>query len=205
MEKFDFKKTLKHLYAPSAKTPELIEVPDMNFLMIDGEGNPNTSEPYQQAVEALYGLSYTIKFAVKKEQSIDYSVFPLEGLWWAEDMDAFLRDDRKDWRWTMMIAQPEFVTPVQVESAIVDVRRKKGSAALDLVRFQPYAEGLSAQVMHLGPYADERPTIERLHQFIADQGYSLRGLHHEIYLGDPRRTAPEKLKTILRQPVQPAG
>jgi len=202
MEKIDYKKTLKHLYAPSTKTPEIIEVPDMNFLMIDGEGNPNTSTAYKQAVEALYGLAYTIKFAVKKGEAIDYSVFPLEGLWWADDMNAFILGERDDWRWTMMIAQPEFVTPVHVETAIAEARRKKELPALDMVRFQPYAEGLSAQLMHLGPYTAEGPTIQKLHQFITDQGCALRGLHHEIYLGDPRRTAPEKLKTVLRQPVQ---
>ena len=160
MEKIDYKKTLKHLYAPSAKEPEIVDVPDMNFLMIDGEGNPNTAETYLQAVEALYSLSYTIKFAVKKGEGVDYGVFPLEGLWWADDMSVFIRGERDDWRWTMMIAQPDVVTPVHVETAIAEVRRKKGLPALDLVRFQPYQEGLSTQIMHFGPYAEEGPTIE---------------------------------------------
>ncbi|HHY87554.1 MAG TPA: hypothetical protein GYA06_01350 [Chloroflexi bacterium] len=200
---YDFKKELKHLYQAAA-SPALVDVPPMNFLKIDGQGDPNTSEIYQSAVNALYGLSYAIKFLIKKRNEVNYSVFPLEGLWWAEVYNVFLAGDKDKWSWTMMIAQPEWVDKNVFAEALEETRRKKPSDALERVRFEEYAEGRSAQVMHIGPYSEERPTIERLHRFIEEQGLALGGLHHEIYLGDPRRTAPEKLKTILRQPVRPA-
>ena len=176
----------------------------MNFLKIDGQAIPTPPRSTSPRSTHLYGLSYAIKFLIKKRNEVNYSVFPLEGLWWAEVYNVFLAGDKDKWSWTMMIAQPEWVDKNVFAEALEETRRKKPSDALERVRFEEYAEGRSAQVMHIGPYSEERPTIERLHRFIEEQGLALGGLHHEIYLGDPRRTAPEKLKTILRQPVRPA-
>ena len=202
MEKVDFKKQLKHLYRPPAKNAVAVEVPVMNFLMLDGEGDPNSAPAYGEAVEALYAVAYALKFMIKKgPQAVDYGVLPLEGLWWVEDMRQFSVENKSAWQWTMMIMQPEYVTRELYEAALVQVEAKKGPPALGKMRLESYAEGLSAQIMHSGPYAAEAPTIEKLHQFIADQGYQRRGKHHEIYLGDPRRTAPERLKTVIRQPM----
>lgn len=202
MFKIDWKKELKHLYRPSARAPVAVDVPAMNFLMIDGAGDPNTAQEYQQAVEALYAVAYALKFMVKKgPAAVDYGVMPLEGLWWVDDMRQFSVDDKGVWQWTMMIMQPEHVTETLLEEALEQVRVKKDPAALARMRFESYHEGLSAQIMHVGPYAAEAPTIEKIHRFIAENGYQLRGKHHEIYLGDPRRTAPERLKTIIRQPM----
>lgn len=200
MEKRDLKKDLTHLYNPP-KRCELVQVPPLRFLMLDGHGNPNNSPAYQEAVETLYALAYTLKFAAKKSLELDYSVMPLEGLWWVPDMDLFSVEDKNAWDWTMIIMQPEWITAEMVQVACEDVRRKKNPPVLEQVRFEVYEEGLAAQIMYLGAYADEGPTIAMLHAFIAEQGYERRGKHHEIYLGDPRRTAPEKLKTIIRQPA----
>lgn len=201
MPKLDWKKDLKHLYGGAAGQIVIVDVPAMNFLMIDGRGNPNTNPEYQEAVEALYGLSYTLKFALKKD-GFEYSVMPLEGLWWAESMRDFSVDKKDEWLWTMMIAQPEFVTEAQFQAARVALRARKGSPAIEKVRFKTYHEKDAVQVMYLGAYADEGPTIAALHEFARQNGFQLSGKHHEIYLGDPRRTAPEKLKTIIRQPVR---
>ncbi len=201
MEKIDFKKELKHLYNPSKKECAVVDVPTMQFLMVDGEGDPNTAESYSEAIEVLYAVAYTLKFMIKKGlQAIDYGVMPLEGLWWVEDMSLFSIEDKSAWQWTAMIMQPEFVTGDLFEEARQQVEEKKGLPGLDRLRLMEYDEGRAAQIMHIGPYADEAPTIRGLHAFIGEQGGSLEGKHHEIYLGDPRRTAPEKLKTVIRQP-----
>jgi len=202
MSKLDLKKQLKHLYNPSKKEFSIVDVPSMNFIMIDGSGDPNTSSEYQGALVALYGLSYTIKFASKKQLGIDYVVMALEGLWWAEDMAEFSLSDKSSWQWTMMMLQPDHITAEFVEEARTALAKKKGPPSLSKVRFERFHEGLSAQIMYLGPYADEAPTIARLHAFIEESGYERRGKHHEIYLSDPRRTAPENLKTVIRQPIQ---
>jgi hypothetical protein len=174
----------------------------MHFLMIDGEGDPNTAESYSNAIEALYSLSYALKFMVKKgEWGIDYGVMPLEGLWWADDMTAFTVGNKDAWEWTMMIMQPEFITPDMVEAARQEVGRKKNPVALSLVRFEAFKEGKAAQIMHIGPFSEEGPTIEKVHAFIENTGSRRRGKHHEIYLSDIRRAAPEKWKTIIRQPL----
>jgi hypothetical protein len=204
MEKIDWNAHYKALYSPSASKAQIIDVPVMNFLMIDGQGDPNTSPLYQQALEVLYNLAYTLKFNLKKAGIADYRVMPLEGLWWASDMNVFSVEDKSAWQWTMMIAQPEVVTPDHVAAAFDAARQKKSLALLDQVRFEAYKEGLCAQVLHLGPYSAEGPTVARLHAFIAENSYQLCGKHHEIYIGDPRRSAPEKLRTILRQPIEPA-
>jgi hypothetical protein len=202
MTKLDFKKDFKQLYNPSAKEIALVEVPRLNFLMIDGTGNPNTAPAYTQAVEALYSLSYALKFMLKKApESLDYTVAPLEGLWWTDNMADFSVDNKDIWKWTMMIMQPESVTPQLFEQALEQTARKKDLPALNKVRLESFEEGLAAQIMHLGPYADEGPTIARLHAFIQENGYQLSGKHHEIYLSDPRRSAPEKMRTIIRQPA----
>jgi hypothetical protein len=202
----DLRKQFKHLYQPSAKKFFIVDVPPLYFLMIDGTGNPNTSQDYRDALEALYGLSYTLKFGVKQgkygQQTYDYQVMALEGLWWMDDMCDFSVARKDDWKWTMMIMQPDIITPDQVELARADLIKKKNPVAAAKIRFESYHEGSSAQIMYFGPYADEGPTIQRLHDFIVESGHQLRGKHHEIYLGDPRRTAPEKLKTVIRQPMQ---
>ena len=205
MTKIDFKKELKDLYSGvSAKEFSIVDVPPLNFLMIDGHGYPDTSQEYQDAMMTLYPLSYTLKFMAKKIGK-DYVVMPLEGLWWAKDMGVFTEAfmERKDeWLWTSMIMQPDFITPEMVDKAIEDMKKKKTPPALSKVRFETFTEGLSAQILYFGSYSEEGPTIKRMHNFIKDQGHKLVGKHHEIYLSDPRRTKPERLKTIIRQPIK---
>jgi hypothetical protein len=198
----DYKKAMKHLYQPSAKAFVVVDVPPMNFLMIDGHGDPNTAQEYQDAVEALYAVAYALKFTSKKEKGLDYVVPPLEGLWWAQNMEAFTTEDKSAWDWTMMIMQPEWVTQNMFEHALKQVEKKKDLPALPRLRLETYHESLSIQILHIGPYDAEGPTIARMHAFAAENGYQLAGKHHEIYLGDPRKVAPEKLKTVLRQPVR---
>ena len=204
MNKIDFRKESKHLYSPSAKEPALVEVPEMQFLMIDGKGDPNNSEEFQSAAEALYGIAYTIKFSAKKSGTArpDYVVPPLEGQWWMKGGKRFDLKSRDDWRWTLMIRQPDFVTEKDFSAAVSLAMVKKPSPALRKLRFERLTEGRCVQIMHIGPYAAEVPTVERMHAYAREQGLSLHGKHHEIYLGDPRRTAPERLKTVLRHPVR---
>jgi len=202
MTKIDYKKMLKHLYNSSAKKAEIVDVPSMNYLMIDGEGNPNTAQSFQDAIGALYPLSYTLKFMVKKGKiGIDYGVLPLEGLWWADDMSSFSVENKDSWKWTMMIMQPDFVTKDMVREAIEQVETKKNPISLSLVRFESFEEGKAAQIMHVGPFSEEGPTVEKVHAFIEESGCRRKGKHHEIYLSDIRRAAPEKWKTIIRQPI----
>ena len=206
MKTLDLKKQLKHLYQPSAKQFSIVDVPPMNFLMVDGSGDPNTSAEFAAATEALYGVSYGLKFGVKQgkygDTPYDYPVMALEGLWWVDDMAHFSVDAKGQWHWTLMVMQPDIITAEMVEVARADVAKKKTLAALSKVRFESYHEGPSAQIMYFGPFKDEGPTIARLHAFIEEGGHQLRGKHHEIYLSDPRRTAPEKLKTVIRQPLE---
>ncbi|MHB8241491.1 MAG: GyrI-like domain-containing protein [Solirubrobacteraceae bacterium] len=170
--------------------------------MIDGHGDPNTAAEFSEAIEALYTISYTAKFAVKHGGGVNFAVMPLEGLFWASDMSAFETDDKSAWDWSLMIMQPEHVTDEVFEAARETAAGKKKSLqAVERVRFERFAEGLAAQIMHLGPYSAEGPTIRQLHAFIAEQGYELTGKHHEIYLSDPKRPAPQKMKTVVRQPV----
>ncbi len=202
MEKIDYKTKLKHLYKPSAKKVEIVEVPKMNFLMIDGQGDPNSSQAFEDAISTLYPLAYTLKFMIKKgETGIDYAVMPLEGLWWADDMSVFSAGNKDEWKWTLMIMQPDLITEDMINDAIEQVRGKKNPAALPLVRFDSFVEGRSAQIMHIGPFSEEGPTIEKVHSVIEEGGYSLSGKHHEIYLSDIRRADPAKWKTIIRQPM----
>lgn len=199
MPKIDLKKELKTLYSPPKK-PVIVEIPSMSYLMIDGLGDPATSKEYAESIEALFPLAYALKFMIKKRQGFDYGVMPLEGLWWADDMAHFM-GDRSKWQWTSMIMQPEQVTPELVGEAMEQVEKKKAPSALSKVRFKRLEEGLVAQVMHVGPFSEEGPTVAGLHAFIEANGYKMSGKHHEIYLNDIRKTAPEKMKTVIRQPV----
>lgn len=202
--KIDMTREHRELYAPG-RAPVMVEVPEFSFAMIDGHGDPNVSADYREAIEALYTVSYTLKFALKRgPQQLDYRVMPLEGLWWTPDMADFSTERKGDWDWTMMIRQPEEVTQEDFEQAVATAAGKKDLPAAPALRLERFAEGPAAQLLYVGPYADEGPAIERLHAFIAEQGRRRAGKHHEIYLGDPRRAAPEKLKTIVRQPVAPA-
>lgn len=200
MEKIDLKKTLKSLYAPTSNAIEFVLVPEMTYLMLDSSGDPRDEENFQAVVSTLYAVAYSIKFAMKA-QGIDFVVMPTEGLWWVEDLSKLDFENRANWLWTLMIALPDSITPEIFAAVVEQVRKKKNPPRLDEVRLERYAEGSAAQVLYTGAYADELPTIDRLHQAILAQGYTLHLKHHEIYLSDPRKTAPEKLKTIIRQPV----
>ncbi|WP_434027119.1 GyrI-like domain-containing protein [[Pseudomonas] boreopolis] len=200
--RIDLKRELKHLYRPPATHVVQVEVPALRFLMVDGQGDPNASPAYAAAVEALFSVSYAAKFVMKKDGAgIDYAVMPLEGLWWSDDMSAFAADDRAQWKWTMMIMQPSFVTAAVIEKAIAGVKRKKALAAIDALRLEDFSEGLCAQTLHVGPFSEEGPTIRRVHDFIQARA-ALAGKHHEIYLSDIRRADPRRWKTIVRQPMQ---
>jgi hypothetical protein len=217
MTKIDFKKELKELYQPSAKEFQVVEVPAMQFLMIDGQGDPNTAQDYQDAIEALYAVAYKLKFMSKKTLERDYVVPPLEGLWGSPEMifsltgiteekewlEKFRESDRDSWQWTMMIMQPDWITAELFKEALDLVKKGKNPVALEKIRLEGYEEGLCVQILHVGPYADEGPILARLHtEYLPQNGYAEEGKHHEIYLSDPRKTAPEKLKTVLRQPVK---
>jgi hypothetical protein len=203
MEKIDLKKELKAFYNPTAKEVTLIDVPKWNFIIIDGQGAPE-GEQFSQSIQALYPVAYTIKFDRKKADGPDFSVMALEGLFWADDMAVFMPEtaDRNKWQWTLMIMQPDFITREDFTNAVKAAKKKKDNPALEKVRFESYAEGKAAQIMHFGPYSAEGPNIQRIHQKIAGIGGKLSGKHHEIYLSDPRRVAPEKMKTIIRQPYK---
>lgn len=201
MTKVDFKKTLKQLYQPTAKQIGIVDVPKMNFVMFDGTGAPG-GDAYLAALGWIYAVSYGLKFHSKVTLGRDYVVPPLEGLWWAEDMAAYTADRRDEWLWTMMIMQPDWTTPEMFQNSTAKAAKKLGDAP-ETLRLEAYDEGLSVQIMHIGPYADEGPVIAKIHdEFIPQNGLVENGHHHEIYLNDPRRTAPEKLKTVLRQPVK---
>ena len=204
MMKIDFKKEWKHLYNPPKTKFTILDIPKLQFLMVDGHGDPNTAREYEEAIEALYGVAYKMKFISKKTLEKDYVVPPLEGLWWAEDMAAFSSErDKSQWDWTMMIMTPEWIEAEMFTLALDEVRKAKNPAALDKVRLEYYHEGLSVQIMHVGSFDDEGPVLEEMHdKFIPANGYIENGKHHEIYLSDFRKVSPDKLKTVLRQPVR---
>jgi len=204
--KIDFKKEYKFLFSTTARAAQTVEVPEFKYLMIDGKGDPNTVPEFSAKIQALYGLAYTMKFMLKQsDPAIDFVVAPLSGLWCAEDITAFHEGRKHEWEWTLMILQPDAVTPELLEKAKAKLAAKKeapacaGQARLDLLR-----EGAAVQILHIGSYSSEGPTITRLHDFMKENGYTFNGRHHEIYLGDPRRSHPDKLKTIIRQPVKKA-
>ena len=206
MSKTDFKKTHKDWYQPSARAVSLVTLPKMNFLQVDGEGHPGKSEQFQAAVEALYKTAYTLKFLFKTrpkpEGWFDYVVPPLEGLWWMKDNRAFDPGHPEDWRWTVMIMLPDYFTPDLVETVIRQLREENDLPALSRLRLEAFEEGKSVQIMHIGPYDQEGPAIARMHAFAAENGLEVHGKHHEVYLSAPGRTAPEKLKTVIRHPVK---
>ena len=202
VKKIDFKKEFGRLYFPSAKEVVAIDLPDMNFAMVHGKGDPNTSREYRDAREALFGASYAVKFALKLGGVADFKVAPLEGLWWsAKGAEAFAAGGRKDdWEWISMIMQPDVVSQDRFQTVVSQLREKKDWPALSRIQLERFHEGSSAQVLYVGPYAAEGPTIERIHAFIRDRGWRLTGRHHEIYLSDPRKTPQERLRTVIRQP-----
>jgi len=206
MAKKDLSEALQMLYFPSEKEPVSVKVPKMRFITVEGKGDPNSSKEFQQAIGALYSVAYTAKFTLKKSaKEKDFTVMPLEALWWCEGENEFPTTDKGEWHWKAMIMVPKHVTQRVVEEALEQLRKKgkdKELPGLKKLKLEEFDEGLSAQIMHIGPYSAERPTIEGLHKFIADSGHALRGRHHEIYLGDPRRSKPEKLKTVVRQPMR---
>jgi len=207
MENLDLRKQYKHLYKPSPKKVEVVDVPTFKFAMIEGQiepgHGPSSSPAFQQALEVLYGISYTLKFMSKlrKENPIDYSVMALEGLWWVEQGE-FNISQPGNWHWTAMIMQPEHISAAMFQEALEQLQKKKPELDLKGLRFETFHEGLCMQIMHIGPYASEPATLARMEEFANENGYRYRGRHHEIYIGDPRRSAPEKLKTVLRHPIE---
>ncbi len=208
MDKLDLRKQLKHLYQPSAKKVEIVDVPPLLFAMIDGAiepgSEPGMSPAFAEALQALYGITYTLKFMCKKraENPIDYTVMGLEALWWVEDgrFDITVKDN---WYWQAMILQPDFITPEMFADGLAQVRKKRGDTpSLGKLRLEHWQEGLAMQIMHIGPYSEEPATVGKMDEFAAANGYRKAGKHHEIYIGDPMRSAPEKLKTILRHPIE---
>ncbi|WP_367130293.1 GyrI-like domain-containing protein [Saccharothrix sp. HUAS TT1] len=205
VEKYDVKKAHKELYAPPSTDFTAVEVPEFRYIAVDGRGDPNESAEHAHAVEALYGVAYALKFTSKKELGRDFVVGPLEGLWRADDPADFVTRRKDAWEWTMMISRPDWITDDLVRAAVEQVARKKDNPALAALRPLTLTEGTCVQILHVGPYDDEGPTLRRLHhEHLPAHGLTFNGDHHEIYLGDPRRTAPAKLRTVLRQPVRPA-
>ena len=203
--KIDFKKTLGSYRAPRGGF-EIVDVPRLQYLMAEGRGDPNTSPAYSDALAALYPVAYRLKFASRRELDRDYVVPPLEGLWWAEDYASFTSSrDKSQWEWTMMLMVPDWLDAGMFDDAVAQVRSKGAPARLDEVRLSPLAEGRCVQTLHVGPYDAEGPVLRRMHhEFIPEHGLRMEGRHHEVYLGDGRKVAPERLRTILRQPVGPA-
>jgi hypothetical protein len=202
---YDYRRELGDLYA-AGDHPVMVEVPSISFLMIDGHGDPDASPAFKEAVEALYAVAYALKFRMRSlPDGIDAAIMPLEGLWWIPDARVWDFGDKSDWNWTLMLAEPDLVTPALAAETIDAVRTDRGLPALERMRFETLPEGRAAQILHRGPFSAERPTLERLYDFIREQGSVPVGKHHEIYLSDPQRTAPAHLRTIIRQPVAPAA
>ncbi|WP_067175966.1 GyrI-like domain-containing protein [Microtetraspora niveoalba] len=203
--KADFKKTYRELYSAGPE-PALVRAPELPYLMIDGMGDPDSAPGYASAVEALYAVAYTIRFALKGAGVVEYPVMPLQGQWWTdEDHRSDYAAHRDQWRWTMMIMQPPQADGAMFDAAVATARKKKPSAPIDRVRLETLHEGWCGQILHVGPYSTEAATVGRLHAFLEEGGHAINGRHHEIYLSMPGRTAPEKMKTIIRYPVTPAG
>lgn len=204
MNKIDFKKIYPQLYRASTDRFALVEVPSLQFAMIDGKGNPNAALAYGRAIEWLFSVAYAMKFAAKTSLGRDYVVPPLEGLWWADDPADFIAGRKDRWRWTMMILAPDFLDGAMFSAAVEKAAKKLGAPPPSL-RMETFREGLSLQILHIGSYDEEAPTLARLHhEVMPSLGFAFGGKHHEIYLSDARRTPPAKLRTILRQPVRPS-
>ena len=203
--KIDFKRDLD-CYEAQRDTPRLVQVPEMRYLMLDGHGDPNTPA-FAEATAALYPVAYKLKFASRTHLDRDYVVMPLEGLWWADDMESFTAArDKAEWDWTLMIMTPDWITEEMVAEAVEQVRAKARPARLDDLRLEPLAEGLCVQALHIGSYDDEAELLRRMHhEFVPEHGLAMVGKHHEIYLSDARKVEPAKLRTILRQPVARTG
>ena len=201
--KLDYKKKYPLLYKPKNK-PSIIEIPDMKFFMVDGKGDPNSAKEYKEAIEALYAVSYALKMKIikKEEPEKDYVVPPLEGLWYIDDMSKWVETSKDEWKWTMMIRIPDYVTSEQLEKAREIAEKTKKPVALSKIYVKNYQEKTVVQMMHIGSYAEEHENIMKIHQYAKENGYSISGHHHEIYLSDPRKTDPAKLKTIIRQPIR---
>ena len=204
--KVDLKKQLA-AYGATRGSFEIVTVPPLRYLAVDGAGDPNTAQAYADALTTLYPVAYALKFLSKRELDRDYVVMPLEALWWSDDMAAFtLARDKTRWRWTAMILVPDWIDDAHVEVAVQRVRAKGAAPVIDALRVEALDEGLCVQTLHVGPYDAEGPVLEAMHDdFIPGHDLRMTGRHHEIYLGDPRRTVPEKLRTILRQPVERVG
>ena len=203
MIKIDLKRELPEYFKASTEQFSLHNFSEYKYFMVNGSGDPNTEASYETALQLLYGLSYTLKFKSKNELGKDFVVPPLEGLWWADDMKTFETREKSKWSWTMMIMIPEWISPDFQSIAIQDFIKKNPKVDLSNLRIDSLREELSVQVLHIGPYDAEGPTLEKLHkEYMPENNLTFNGLHHEIYLGDPRKSAPEKLKTILRQPVK---
>jgi len=202
MTKIDFKTTLDSYQAKRGQY-RILTVPKLQYLMVDGHGDPNTSQEFTDAVEALYPVAYKLKFASKNELGKDYVVPPLEGLWWAEDMETFTAArDKSQWDWTLMLLTPDWITEEMFEAAKEKIKEKSMPKKLSKVRLEKLDEGLCVQTLHVGSYDDEAPVLEKMHsEFIPNNGLKMIKKHHEIYFSDFRKVAPDKLRTILRQPV----
>ena len=201
--KLDLRKQFEYLYTASPDVSRLVEVPPLQYLMVNGAGDPNTSVAFQLAVESLYAVAYRLKFALRRgDLPVDYPVMPLEGLWWADDSSAFRFERRDEWKWTLMTMVPDLVSPGSFVQTIAELEKKRPLALLGQVRLESLCEGTCAQTLHVGPYAAEPASIARLHAYVVERQCDLRGRHHEIYLNDPKRTPPAELRTILRHPVE---
>ncbi|HHV93484.1 MAG TPA: transcriptional regulator [Firmicutes bacterium] len=203
---FDFKKAHKELYMPKDR-PVLVEVPEMKFIMVDGNGDPNDNPAFQEAIEMLYAAAYAVKMSKKEgkqpERYFDFVVPPLEGLWWSDG--PFSLTMRDNWKWTLMIRQPDFVDLDFFQWAVEKVKAKKPHLPMEKVRLESFTEGLCVQILHVGPYSAEPETMAKMAEFMEREGLvdlvPTGGKHHEIYLSDPRKSAPETMKTVLRHPV----
>ncbi len=205
IKKIDLKNELKDLVKAKPAECRILCVPSLKYLSVEGKGDPSSAD-FSEAVSALYGLAYTMKFMFKKalKNPIDYPVMMLEGLWYADDINAYLRNERKEWKWNLLITLPNFIGKPDLEKARKAFKIKKTNKYTDQIRIKTIKEGRCAQIMHVGPYSAERATIEKLHSFILESGYTFNGSHHEIYLSDPKKTAAVKMRTILRHPIKKA-
>ena len=205
MTKIDYRKEYHELYSPPSDHTQQIAIPAMQFAMVDGQGTPESPEhlpEFQNAISALYGITYTLKIGRKRAGiEPDYTIGPLEGLWWMADGGEFDAENPAGWRWTLMLFQPDFITTTDFMDVLTRLKAKRSNPALDLIRLETFSEGQAVQIMHIGPYAEEARSMLLLDDYAGAHGYKLSGKHHEIYLGDPRRTRPEKLRTILRRPI----
>lgn len=200
MEKLDMKKALKECYT-GKKGVKFVTVPKVKYLTYQGKGNPNNSEEFQSSMEVLFGMAYKLKFLYKKQEK-DFAVMPLEGQWWTDVPEDFSLDNKDIWNWKVMIALPDYVTEEAFEEARGALKKKKDPVGLEKATLETQEDGLVAQFLYVGPYEGEAPYIEDMHNYVKTQGYKLKGKHREIYLNSPQRVAPEKLKTIIRHPIE---